>query len=154
MRTSRIARTLVTGLTLLLALNPIAATTFARARIDPRVDLRDDESAQRERNWEEQLRAVPSPERLKEYMRILAAEPHHIGSPACKRNAEWIRDQFKSWGLNASIEEFEVLFPTPKERVLEVVEPTRFTATLKEPQITADPDSVTQASSYLQCLFR
>jgi N-acetylated-alpha-linked acidic dipeptidase len=137
MRTSRIARALVTGFTLLLALNPIAATTFARAR----VDLRDDESAQRERNWEEQLRAVPSPERLKEYMRILASEPHHIGSPACKRNAEWIRDQFKSWGLKASIEEFEVLFPTPKERVLEVVEPTRFTATLKEPQITADPDS-------------
>src|SRR5262249_16567509 len=44
-------------------------------------------------------------------------------------------------GLNASIEEFEVLFPTPRERVLELVEPTHFTATLKEPQIAADPDS-------------
>jgi N-acetylated-alpha-linked acidic dipeptidase len=121
MRTSRIARALVTGLTLLLALNPIAATTFARGR-----DLRDDESAQRERNWEEQLRAVPSPERLKEYMRILAAEPHHIGSPPAE-NAEWIRDQFKSWGRYQSSKcSFQL-----RKNACSVVEPTRFTATLK-----------------------
>ena len=92
-------------------------------------------------DWEERLRAIPQPERIKEYMRRLAAEPHHIGSTADKRNAEWIRDQFRSWGLKTEIEEFDVLFPTPKERVLELVSPEKYQATLKEPAIAADPDS-------------
>ena len=32
-----------------------------------------------------------------------------------------------------------MLFPTPKERVLELVEPTKFTAKLDEPAVAADP---------------
>lgn len=92
-------------------------------------------------DWEEKLRSIPQAERLKEYMRRLSAEPHHIGSAADKRNAEWIRDQFKSWGLDAKIEEFDVLFPTPKERVLELVSPEKYTAKLKEPVLAEDPDS-------------
>src|SRR5215213_2649386 len=84
-------------------------------------------------DWEEKFRSIPQAERLKEYMKRLSAEPHHIGSVAGKRNAEWMRDQLKSWGLDAKIEEFDVLFPTPKERVLELVSPEKFTAQLKEP---------------------
>jgi N-acetylated-alpha-linked acidic dipeptidase len=92
-------------------------------------------------DWEEKFRAIPREERLKEYMRVLSAEPHHVGSAADKRNAEWMRDQLKSWGLDASIEEFDVLFPTPKERILEMVSPEKYQARLKEPAIPEDPDS-------------
>jgi N-acetylated-alpha-linked acidic dipeptidase len=92
-------------------------------------------------SWEQKFRALPSAERLKDYMRFLSAEPHHLGSAQDKKNAEWMRDKFKSWGLEATIEEYEVLFPTPKERVLELLAPTKFTATLKEPAIAEDPDS-------------
>ena len=74
-------------------------------------------------------------------MKHLSAEPHHVGSAYDKQNAEWIRDKFKSWGIDAKLEEFEVLFPTPTERVLEMIEPTRFRAILKEPAIPDDPDS-------------
>lgn len=94
-----------------------------------------------ENNWEERFRAIPQTERLKEYMRRLSAEPHHIGSVAGKRNAEWMRDQMKSWGVDAGLEEFDVLFPTPKERVLELVAPEKYTARLKEPVLAEDPDS-------------
>lgn len=94
-----------------------------------------------EPNWEEKLRAIPQAERIKEYMRLLSAEPHHIGSAAGKRNAEWMRDQMKSWGLDATIEEFDVLFPTPRERVLELISPEKYQARLKEPAISEDPDS-------------
>src|SRR2546430_296239 len=52
-----------------------------------------------EMDWEEKFRAIPRPDLLKEYMRALSADPHHVGSPADKHNAEWIRDKFKSWGL-------------------------------------------------------
>ncbi|MGE0130854.1 MAG: M28 family metallopeptidase [Blastocatellales bacterium] len=90
---------------------------------------------------EERFRAIPQAERIKEYMRLLSAEPHHIGSAAGKRNAEWMRDQMKSWGLDATIEEFDVLFPTPKERVLELASPEKYQAKLKEPAISEDPDS-------------
>ena len=34
--------------------------------------------------------------------------------------------QFKAWGWDAQIETFDVLFPTPKERVVELVAPTTF----------------------------
>ena len=95
-------------------------------------------------NWEEKYRAIPRADLLKEYMRELSAEPHHLGSPRDKQNAEWLRDKFKSWGLNATIEEYQVLFPTPKERVLELLSPTKFIAKLKEPVVAEDPDSTDQ----------
>jgi N-acetylated-alpha-linked acidic dipeptidase len=97
-------------------------------------------SAKTETDWEAKFRSSLSPERMREYMSRLAAEPHHLGSAYDKENAEFIRDKFKSWGLNAQLEEFEVLFPTPKERILEMIEP-RVKAELKEPPVPEDPDS-------------
>lgn len=94
-----------------------------------------------ERDWETKFRAIPDPANLKEYMRRLSARPHHVGSPYDKDNAEWILSRFKEWGLDAHIETFDVLFPTPKVRVLEMLEPTKFTAKLEEPAIAADPTS-------------
>ena len=74
-------------------------------------------------------------------MQRLSARPHHVGSPYDKDNAEWILSKFKEWGLDAHIETFDVLFPTPKERLVELVEPTHFTAKLQEPPVAVDPTS-------------
>lgn len=90
---------------------------------------------------EETILSTPQPDRVREYVKLLSAEPHAIGSAASKRNAEWIRDRFREWGLEASIEEFDVLFPTPKERIVELTAPTTYRARLKEPVIPEDPDS-------------
>ncbi len=98
-------------------------------------------SSQTERDWETKARAVPDPARLREYMQHLSARPHHVGSAYDKENAEWILAHFKQWGLDAHIERFDVLFPTPKVRVLEMVEPTKFTAKLEEPALSVDPTS-------------
>jgi N-acetylated-alpha-linked acidic dipeptidase len=98
-------------------------------------------SSQTEREWEAKLRAIPDPNNLREYMRRLSARPHHVGSPYDKDNAEWILAHFKEWGLDAHIERFDVLFPTPKIRVLEMVAPTKFTAKLEEPALAIDPTS-------------
>jgi N-acetylated-alpha-linked acidic dipeptidase len=92
-------------------------------------------------DYEGKFRAIPRAELLREYLKILSAEPHHLGSAAGKKNAEWMRDKFRAWGLSAELEEFEVLFPTPKERTLELIEPVKYTAQLREPIITEDPDS-------------
>ena len=98
------------------------------------------ESARTQREWEAKFRAIPDPAALRAYMQRLTARPHHVGSPYDKDNAEWIAAKVKEWGLDAQIETFDVLFPTPKERLLEMVEPTRFTAKIAEPAVTRRPD--------------
>ena len=100
-----------------------------------------DGGSQTERQWEEKFRALPDPANLRATMQRLSARPHHVGSPYDKDNAEWILSKFKEWGLDAHIEEFDVLFPTPKERAVELVAPSHFTATLQEPTVTTDPTS-------------
>src|SRR2546430_6619497 len=82
------------------------------------------EAAKAERDWEAKFRAIPSPDSMRSYMRRLSARPHHVGSPYDKANAEWLLAQFKEWGWQAQIETFDVLFPTPRERVVELVAPT------------------------------
>src|SRR6187399_3111346 len=86
------------------------------------------ESSVRQREWEEKLRAIPDAARLRSSMKLLSARPHHVGSAYGKQNADWILARFKEYGWDAQIETFNVLFPTPKERVLEMVEPKRFVA--------------------------
>ncbi|MCL5287145.1 MAG: M28 family peptidase [Acidobacteria bacterium] len=103
------------------------------------------EGSRVEREWETKFRAIPSAANMREYMQRLSARPHHIGSPYGKDNAEWMLAKFKEWGLDAKIEVFTVLFPTPKERVVELVEPTKFVAKLQEPAVSADPTSNQQA---------
>ena len=89
-------------------------------------------------SWDEKFRALPDPANIKNNMQRLAAHPHHVGSPYSKENAQWMLAQFREWGWDASIEQFDVLFPTPKERRLELVEPTKFTAKLDEPVVAID----------------
>jgi N-acetylated-alpha-linked acidic dipeptidase len=94
-----------------------------------------------EREWEGKFRAIPSADNLRNYMKRLSARPHHVGSPYDRDNAEWILSQLKAWGWDAQIETFDVLFPTPKERLVEMVEPTHFAAKLQEPALAIDPTS-------------
>jgi N-acetylated-alpha-linked acidic dipeptidase len=99
------------------------------------------DTSSEERSWEKKFQDGVVPGNIRENMRRLSARPHHVGSPYDKDNAEWILARFKEWGFDARIETFQVLFPSPKERVLELLEPTKFTATLKEPGLAIDPTS-------------
>ncbi len=78
---------------------------------------------------------------LRPWMKSLSARPHHVGSPYCKENARFIDSMYRSWGFNSTIEEFDVLFPTPKIRILEMIAPDHVTATLAEPPIPEDSTS-------------
>src|SRR5450432_1360189 len=104
------------------------------------------ESSRAERQWEEKMRAIPSPENLRAYMERLAAHPHHVGSKYDKENAEWIAAKFKEFGFDTHIEQFDVLFPTPKQRAVELVDGgPKFVAKLQEPALKEDPTSGQQA---------
>ncbi len=97
------------------------------------------DSARAERDWESKFRALPSPANLRSYMQRISARPHHVGTEYDRDNAEWILSLLQQWGWDAHIENFDVLFPTPKERLVELVAPTHFKATLEEPTVAVDP---------------
>lgn len=80
-------------------------------------------------------------ENLRNWMKRLTARPHHLGSAYGKENAEYIASLFRSWGYETQLERFDVLFPTPKTRVVELLAPERYTAKLHEPALREDATS-------------
>jgi N-acetylated-alpha-linked acidic dipeptidase len=99
------------------------------------------EGSERERALEARFDSVLRKDDLREWMKRLSARPHHIGSAYDKENSEFIAAQFRSWGFETEIERFDVLFPTPKTRLLEMVAPEKFTATIAEPPLKEDSTS-------------
>lgn len=98
-------------------------------------------AAAAERALESRFDAGLHVENLRSWMKQLAARPHHVGSPWSKANADFIAERFREWGYDTRIEEFQVLFPTPVTRRLEMLAPTRVVASLTEPAIAEDSTS-------------
>src|SRR5437588_3733027 len=101
----------------------------------------DRESAERERALEARFDSLLKKEELREWMKRLSARPHHVGSAYDRDNAEFLLGLFRSWGYDAQIESFDVLFPTPKTRLLELTAPEHYTARLAEPPLKEDSTS-------------
>ena len=97
--------------------------------------------AARQRELEAQFDSSLKREDLRDWMKRITAHPHHLGSPYDKQNADFIAAQFRSWGYDTELEEFDVLFPTPKTRLLEMTGPEKFTASLTEPALAEDATS-------------
>jgi N-acetylated-alpha-linked acidic dipeptidase len=134
--TRRLHRFALLGAFLFSALTSIA---FAEKGEDIKGFLPDEKAAAAD--WEQKYRDLPKAENIREYMRAITEEPHIAGLPGSKRVAEYILAKFKSFGLNAWIEETEALMPLPTERYLELVEPETYVAKLAEPPIAEDKDS-------------
>src|SRR5215207_6045429 len=100
----------------ILALFLIAASPTPPAA--PLLGFSEERAAQQrdlEARFDSQLKA----ENLREWMKRLSARPHHVGSPYGKENADFMVGLFRSWGYDAKLEEFQVLLPTPKVRIVE-----------------------------------
>jgi len=101
----------------------------------------DPEAAGSQARLERDFDAGLSAEEVRGWMERLASAPNHVGSEHDRLNAEYVRDLFSSWGWKAAIEEFSVLYPTPKHVSLQMLSPTPFTAKLAEPPIEGDATS-------------
>jgi N-acetylated-alpha-linked acidic dipeptidase len=99
------------------------------------------DKTRQQRMLEDRFDALLKKDNLKEWMKRMTLRPHHVGSPYGKDNAEFIAARFRSWGFETAIEDFQVLFPTPKIRILEMTKPERFTARLVEPELKEDATS-------------
>ncbi len=80
-------------------------------------------------------------ENLRTWMKQMTAAPQHVGSPQSRANAEFMVQLFQSWGYNAQTEVYQVLFPTPITRELELLSPIPYSARLTEPEIPEDASS-------------
>src|SRR4030095_6698309 len=95
-----------------------------------------------EQRWEEQFRTIPQPQSAREHLRKLTAEPHVAGSKEDYATAVYVRDQMRSYGLQAELKQYDVLLPYPSQpSIVELVAPTQERLQLKEPVLSEDPSS-------------
>ena len=85
--------------------------------------------------------ALLNADNLDSWMKYLTAQPHHVGSPYDKKVVDFVAAKFEEWGYQVRIEKFDVLFPTPKLRLVEMLAPTTYKASLIEPPVKGDPYS-------------
>jgi N-acetylated-alpha-linked acidic dipeptidase len=119
----------------------LAATTVSAQTNDKPIFGFTAADAAKQRALESQFDAQLNRDNLRAWMKQLSARPHHLGSANDKANAELIASLFKSWGYDTAIEEFRVLFPTPKTRVVELLAPEKYVLKLAEPALSQDATS-------------
>src|SRR5579884_2001683 len=95
-------------------------------------------NALRETEVEHKFDTMIHPSELRDWMKLLASEPNHVGSPHDRVNANQILSWFKQWGWDARIERYWVLYPTPLSECFELAGTKPFKATLQEPPIPGD----------------
>ncbi|HEV7517081.1 MAG TPA: M28 family peptidase, partial [Thermoanaerobaculia bacterium] len=119
----------------------LAATAAAAPAADPPLLGFSATRAGEERALEARFAAALSRDDLSPWLKRLSARPHPVGSAYGKENVDFLAGLFRSWGYDTRIEEFRVLFPSPKTRLVELVAPTHFRAKLAEPPIPGDATS-------------
>ena len=99
------------------------------------------EAAKVQQELEEKFDRYIQTKNLDDWNKLMSSHPHHVGSPWGKANVEFMAAKFREWGYDAEIETYQVLFPTPKVRILEMSEPISFKASLEEPPEEGDASS-------------
>lgn len=132
-------------LTCYLLLLSITTAVFAQTSPSPTLMGFTARSSAEQRANETKFDAVLNAENLRNWMKRLSAQPHHLGSAYGKENAEFMASLYRSWGYDTQIEEFQVLFPTPRTRVVEMTAPEKFTMKLNEPAVAGDASSGQQS---------
>ena len=96
------------------------------------------ENAKKELALEKAFEAKLTAKNLDEWMQKMSAQPHWVGTKFGLENAEWIEKQFKSWGYDTQIETYQILFPYPKLRLLELTAPIPYKAKLTAVPVEGD----------------
>ena len=90
-----------------------------------------------EKDFDAQLNAT----RVGQNIKLLSSVPHHVGSVGGKFVADQIVKIFKDAGWDTKTETYQLMFPMPITRVLEMSGATNFKAKLKETSLKEDATS-------------
>jgi N-acetylated-alpha-linked acidic dipeptidase len=94
-----------------------------------------------ERERERKLRAIPDPAHAESNLRRITSEPHVAGTEASHRLAEWLRDQYRSYGFDADIVSYSVWLAQPREVKLELTAPEQKILATPERPVDVDKDT-------------
>jgi N-acetylated-alpha-linked acidic dipeptidase len=97
-----------------------------------------------ERQLERKFRLLPDAAHAESDLRHLTSAPHMAGTEADHTVAEWLRDQYQSFGFDAQIVSYSVWLPQPREIALELVKPARKILATPEIPFAGDPDTYDQ----------
>lgn len=130
------------SLILICSLFPSSIPSAYSQASTPSLDGFSPEGAIAQRRWEEQFRSVPVASSAREHSRRLTAEPHVAGTKEDYATAIYVRDQLRSFGLAAELNEYDVLLPYPKRpAVVELIAPRRERLAVTEAVIAEDASS-------------
>jgi N-acetylated-alpha-linked acidic dipeptidase len=98
-------------------------------------------SSEKQLKTEQYFDAQLSAKRVGENIKLLSSVPHHVGSVGGKMVASEIAKVFTAAGWDTKIETYQLMFPTPITRILEMKGATNFKAKLKETPLKEDATS-------------
>ncbi len=100
-----------------------------------------DSTTLNELKTEKQFDELISRENIGKTMRELSLNPHNLGSAGSREVAEKIQQKYRNFGFDTHMDVYQVLFPEPRIRILEMTSPQIYKAVLKEPAIPEDGSS-------------
>ncbi len=101
-----------------------------------------------ELEYERTLKGLIEKGSIKEFHERLADEPNRAGTVRSRKTAEWMMSQFASFGLEASLSEYEVLLAEPIDASVEIIAPEVVNLSVRERVLTEDPASAIAQSEF------
>lgn len=121
-------------LALLLATQTAAAQPVSLPGYDPA-------AAEAQRALEARFDTALKEADYRGWLKQWSSGPNHVGSPHNLANARDLEARLRSYGWETRIEQFEVLWPSPKTSRLELLGAKPYLARLKEPPLPGDSTS-------------
>ncbi len=97
-----------------------------------------DSSSREELRKEKAFDDLISRENIGLTIRDLSSVPHNLGSAGSKEVAYKIQQKLRDYGFDTHLDVYQVLFPVPRIRILEMTSPQTYRALLKEPALKED----------------
>jgi len=98
-------------------------------------------SREAELKAEKVLLDTPAPDKARRLLAALTAEPHVAGTLQEKKEAEYVRDRLKEFGLEVETVQYDVFLNHPKSVSLKLVQPVEMPLSLQEEPEARDKDS-------------
>ncbi|MGA6957682.1 MAG: hypothetical protein WBY73_21400, partial [Candidatus Acidiferrales bacterium] len=113
-----------TGVAVVLATALVFPSALSlRAQVDRGITGFAPAHVQAEFDREQKMRAIPDAPHAESNLRHITSEPHLAGTEASHRMAEWLRDQYRSYGFDADIVSYSAWLPQAREVKLELTAP-------------------------------
>ncbi|WP_241093491.1 transferrin receptor-like dimerization domain-containing protein [Xanthomonas sp.] len=124
----------IAGLVLILAVSP----ALAQPAPPPGYDAA---AADAQRALEARFDAALQGADYRGWLKQWSSAPNQVGAPHNLENARDLQARLRSYGWDARIEQYEVLWPSPRSAALELLGAQPYVARLKEPPLPGDSTS-------------